>query len=48
MSKYTIRVVLFEQVEAEDENEAYDEMMDLIADRGGMEISSHEIIKDED
>ncbi len=48
MKKYTVIVTLFDQLEAEDADGAYDLMMDLIAGRDGMEISSHEVIEDEE
>ncbi len=41
--KYTIQVTLIGVTEAEDEDEAFDDLLDHIEGRHGMEILRHEI-----
>jgi len=48
MKRYSITVTLYEETEAEDEAEAFDEMMDLIENRDGMHVISHKIEEMED
>ena len=46
MNVYYVWFTLVERIEAESEVEAFDAAMDMIANRDGMEISSHEIIEE--
>ena len=46
--RYSITVTLYEEVESESEDEAFDEMLDLISDRNGMHVVSHKIEEMED
>lgn len=44
--KYSAHVRLAEEIYAVDEDDAYDQMMELLDDRGGMEIMGHDIIEE--
>jgi len=48
VSTFFCWVTLVQEVDAEDEGEAFDQMMELIEHRDGMDISSHEIIAGEE
>lgn len=43
VNTYFVSVTLVETIEAEDKDAAFDQMMDLINQRDGMEIASHRI-----
>lgn len=48
MSTYDVYIHLHARLEGEDRDEVFDEALDLIAARDGMDIMKHEIIEVED
>ena len=46
MSKFNVWIQLVETYEAETADDAFDMALDAIANRDGMDISSHEIIEE--
>ena len=45
MKKYWVYITLCEEYEAEDEDDAFDQAMEDIQNRDGMEIMKHEVIE---
>lgn len=46
--KFACHVRLGEEIYAVNEDDAFDQMMELLDDRGGMEILGHDIIEEKD